>query len=361
MPSQVYLVRVADWKDLEVVAGRFSALLHQAPLLDSIRERDLTAIKLTFGEAGNEGYPPPRLVRELADAVRGRGARPFLTETNTLYNGRRKNSVDHLEIAREHGFTHESIGALIILGDGLLGREGLDVNVDGKWIRTAHLVPTVRDMGFLIGLAHLTGHLLCGFGGAIKNIGMGLANRAGKLDMHSVVSPTVKKETCTLCLRCQEACAAGAISHDETSAVINSHLCTGCADCIAVCPTGAVSIDWFMDSPRVQERMAEYAQAVVHALDGRIVFINFLNMITKHCDCLAEPPERIAPDIGIAASHDPVALDQAGLDLVAEAVGGDPFGKAWPETDPEAQIRHAEEIGLGERAYDLVEIPFQRP
>jgi uncharacterized Fe-S center protein len=209
MSSQVYLFRLTDWKDLEPAAAGVARLLAETPLLDVVQEGDLTGIKLTFGEAGNRTYPPPRLVREVADAVRRRGARPFLTETNTLYNGRRKNSVDHLALAREHGFTFETIGAPIILGDGLAGRESFEVVLPSKLVPIVHLSPAVRDMHSLIAIAHLTGHLLCGFGGAIKNTGMGLANRAGKLDMHSVVSPSVHADTCIQCLRCLQACAVG--------------------------------------------------------------------------------------------------------------------------------------------------------
>lgn len=356
MSSPVYLFRQTDGKDLAAMAAGAARLLAETPLLEVVQEKDLTGIKLTFGEAGNRGYPPPRLVREVVEAVRRRGAHPFLTETNTLYNGRRKNSVDHLTLAREHGFSFETIGAPIIIGDGLIGREAFEVVLSSRLVPRAHLAPTVRDMHSLVGIAHLTGHLLCGFGGAIKNIGMGLANRAGKLDMHSIVSPVVHAETCILCLRCLEACATDAIHEGPDSAIIDPKRCTGCADCLAVCPTGAIRIDWSRDSRRVQEKMAEYAGAVAGAMAGRVAYLNLLHSVTKHCDCLGEAPQRIAPDVGIAAAQDPVALDQASLDLVRAAAGEDPFRRTWPETDPEAQIRHAAEIGLGNRDYELVEL-----
>jgi uncharacterized Fe-S center protein len=191
MASTVYLTRITDWKDPHAVARRLARLLEEAPILAGVAEKDLAAIKLTFGEAGNRGHAHPVVVREVVAALRRRGARPFLTETNTLYTGRRKNSVDHLQVAREHGFTHETVDAPILLADGLLGRDAYEFPTAGPEITTAHLAPLLRDADFLVGVAHLTGHLLCGFGGAIKNIGMGLANRAGKLAMHSVVHPTV--------------------------------------------------------------------------------------------------------------------------------------------------------------------------
>lgn len=356
MSSQVYLARLTDWKSGEVVAAALRNLLEESQILDMVRSERPAAIKLTFGEAGNEGHAPPALVRELVGALRARGGLPFLTETNTLYNGRRKNALDHLEVAREHGFTYEAIGVPILLGDGLLGRETFDLSLASDDVPVAHLIPTVRDTDSLIGLAHATGHLLTGYGGAIKNTGMGLASRAGKLEMHSVVAPLVREEKCILCLACLGACAHDAIRQGETAVSIDGQRCTGCAECLAVCPTGAIGIDWTKDSRRVQERMAEYALAVQSVLQPRIAYINLLNHISDHCDCIGPTPELIAPDIGIAASRDPVALDQATLDLVREAAHGDPFRKTWPEADPEAQIAHGEAIGLGSRHYELLEV-----
>jgi uncharacterized Fe-S center protein len=328
MAARVYLLRIPNWKDLEAVTRSLAALLRDSDLLAGVCDRHLAAVKLTFGEEGNQAYPPPR----------------------------RKNSVEHLTLAREHGFTDAAIGAPIVLGDGLLGRESWDVPVAGVHLQRAHLSPTLRDIDFLVGIAHVTGHLLTGYGGAIKNVGMGLASRAGKLAMHSIVSPTVRGDRCTLCGRCATACAADAITLGAAAAEIDARLCTGCAECLAVCPTGAIGIDWSNDSRIVQERMAEYALAVTEAVSGRRAFVNLLYHVSKHCDCLGETPDRIADDQGILAANDPVALDQASLDVIREASGRDPFRDTWPEADPEAQMCHGERIGLGERAYRLVEI-----
>ena len=355
MASPVYLLRITDWKDFEEVAHSLRRLLMETPILGGAGDRR-AAVKLTFGDQGNSAHPPVPLVREIVSALRSRGAQPFLTETNTLYHGRRKNSLDHLGLAREHGFTWEAVGAEIILGDGILGRDSFELALDGPQVKVAHLSPTLRDTGFLLGLAHMTGHLLCGFGGALKNIGMGLASRAGKLDMHSTVSPQVDEAKCTLCLSCSAVCAAQAISAGEGAVEIDRDRCTGCAECLAVCPTSALGIDWSQDADMVQRRVAEYALAVARAVGNRMAFINLLNHISDHCDCIGETPNLIAPDIGIAASLDPVALDQASLDLVAAATGEDPFHKAWPKAEKEVQIRHAEAIGLGSHGYELMEM-----
>lgn len=356
MTSRVYLLRIMDWKDPEAVARRFADFLARTPILADAGEKAYAAVKLTFGEAGNHGHPHPALVRELVASLRRQGARPFLTETNTLYAGKRRNSVEHLQVAREHGFTHERIDAPILLSDGLLGRDGWDFPLGGPEVETAHLAPVLRDVDFLVGLAHLTGHLLTGFGGAIKNTGMGLADRAGKLFMHSVVHPGVREDRCTLCGACTAACAPGAVTAGAQAVVIDGALCTGCAECLAVCPTGAISIDWSNDSEQVQRRLAEYALAVQRAVRGRAAYVNLLNGISTHCDCIGPTDDRIAPDVGIAASLDPVALDQASVDLAIQAAGADPFRRAWPQANWEVQLEHAARIGLGSRSYDLAEV-----
>jgi len=355
MTSEVYLLRITDWKDPQAVARRFAGFLERTPVLAGAGAKGFAAIKLTFGEAGNQGHPPPALVRELVVALRRRGAQPFLTETNTLYAGKRRNSLDHLQVARDHGFTHASVEAPILLSDGLLGRDAWDFPLGGPEVEVAHLAPVLRDVDFLVGLAHLTGHLLTGCGGAIKNTGMGLASRAGKLFMHSVVHPAVRPDRCTLCGACVEACAPGAISTGEQAAAIDGPLCTGCAECLAVCPSGAITIDWSNDADRVQRRLAEYALAVHRAVRGRAAYVTLLQGISTHCDCIGPTDDRIAPDIGIVASPDPVAVDQASIDLAIRAAGSDPFRHAWPQANWEVQLEHAARIGLGSRSYDLVE------
>ncbi len=352
MSTAVHFARITDWSHSDQVAARFGALLEALPLED-LPEKAITGIKLTFGEAGNQGHPPARLIAALVRHLKGRGCRPFLTETNTLYHGRRMNAVDHLELAREHGFTHESVDAPIVLSDGILGRETHSVPVGGKHVEHARLAPVVRDIDFLVGVAHLTGHMVTGFGGAIKNLGMGLASRAGKLEQHSAVSPYVSAPACVRCYLCASICPAQAITLDAKAAVIDRRACIGCADCIAVCPTHAIRIDWSRQSSQVQETMAEYARGVTKAVAGRGVYVNLLNRITKQCDCAGALEGQLIPDIGIVASRDPVACDQASIDLVNEEAGRNLFREVWPEIDHEVQLRHAESIGLGKRSYKI--------
>ncbi len=356
MAATIHLVRIADWSDEATILRGFRALLRASAALQPLSSGQLVGIKLTFGEAGNAGHPPPALIRHLVEAIRARKAKPFLTETNTLYNGRRKNAIDHLEVAREHGFSHESVGAPIILSDGVRGRQDHTVAVEGRRVRTAHLAPAVRDMDYLVGVAHMTGHLVESFGGAMKNLGMGLASRAGKLDQHSAVSPRIKEEKCIRCLACLKVCPEDAIRDTGGAVAIDAALCIGCAECLGVCPSGAVTIDWSRESTHVTEATVEYALAIHRSLEGRVVYINLLNHISKHCDCMGATPDLLAPDIGIALGTDPVALDQACTDLIREQVGYDVFRKAWPEADPDVQLKHGQEVGLGSRAYRLREV-----
>jgi len=357
MAHTVFWGRIPDWSHESVVLQGLTAVLEQSALLSPIAAGQFVGIKLTFGEAGNTGHPPAAVIRRIVDCVRTRGARPLLTETNTLYNGRRRNSVDHLEVAREHGFTHETIGAPIILSDGLRGRESLSVAVAGQRVQEAHLAPILRDVDFLVVVSHLTGHVVHGFGGALKNLGMGLASRAGKLAQHASVSPTVKPKKCSHCLVCLGVCPVDAITDMGESAHISPEACIGCAECLAVCPTGAITIDWSRQSAEVQETTAEYALAVHEAVQGRAVYLNLLNHISRHCDCMGATPDCLAPDVGLVASADPVAVDQASYDLACRAAGRDVFREAWRDVDPEVQLRHAERIGLGSRTYDLREVP----
>lgn len=352
MSADVYLVRVADWSDRDTLRDRFARLLEKLSPEPAFTAQNLVGIKITFGEKGNKGHPPVDLIRQLASWIGSEGGKPFITETNTLYRGQRQNAVDHLNLARDHGFTIETVGAPIILSDGVLGRDSFICGDESDQI---HLAPAIRDMDGLFGVAHMTGHMVEGFGGAIKNLGMGLASRAGKLDQHSVVSPAVREVTCIACGACVSVCPVEAIDMNE-KAQISEKKCIGCAECLAVCPVDAIKIDWSAETAYVMERTAAYAAAIVKALDHRVCFITLLNHITTHCDCLGDTGEPLIPDIGIVASTDPVALDQASIDLVNEMAGEDLLKREWPNIDYAIGLDAAVKLGIGSRAYTLREL-----
>lgn len=294
-------------------------------------------------------FVPAEFARAGVHFLKQKGARPFLFETNTLYYGQRGNTLDHLRLAAEHGFGSENVGAPLLIADGIRGEASARIPLKGKHIREAQIASLVPNIPCIVGFSHFKGHMLTGFGATIKNFSMGCAARGGKLQIHSLSKPWIDVERCTSCGECQKRCPADAIEIKGGDFVIVHAKCTGCAGCIGVCPARAVRIKWNEASESASQKMAEYALA---ALSGKEAFyVNFLVNITKDCDCLGEEMEPIHEDVGILASRDPVAVDQACLDMVEEEIGS-----AHPEVDPAVQLAHGERIGLGKRDYELEEL-----
>ena len=344
--------------------------LIQAAGLDFVRPRDLVGIKLSFGEQGNTAFLRPVFVRRVVDMVHRRGGKAFLTESNTLYHGQRTNSVDHLSLAIAHGFGLAQVGAPIIMADGLRSESSVEVEVGLKHFQKVKYGSIVHEMDSLISLAHFKGHLLCSFGGTLKNIGMGLGSRAMKQLMHcGTVRPEfVKVAMCTGCGRCVTVCQQAAIRLEGGKARFDHARCVGCADCIPACPEGALRISWAEKAEVVGEKIAEVTFGILRRFQGRSLFVNFLLDITPDCDCFGYNDNPIVPDIGIMASTDPVALDMASVDMLnaQESIAGTRIGRharrkdklaaLHPDVDWQAQLRYAEEIGLGHTAYTVQEV-----
>jgi len=356
MKSKVYFIACEGGYGLPKTAEKLRRLLQASRVLDCAAAQDAAAVKLHFGEAGNTGFVPPPLLRVVAEELKARGAKPFLSDTNTLYKGRRTNSADHLRLAHEHGFTPEAAGAEVIIPDDTRPENVHSVDLGGRYIKTARVARVYALADALVGVAHFKGHIMCGFGGALKNVGMGCATREGKLAQHSDVSPTVMEPSCTGCGSCTSVCSVQAITLNEGRSTIDAKLCVGCASCLAACPEGAIQVRWEAGGNVIQEKMVEYAKAVLTAKKGKAAFLNFCIKITAECDCLAKDDPRIAPDLGILASNDPVALDQACYDLVVKAAGHDVFKATHPRRDGSKQLRYGEEIGLGVREYELIKV-----
>jgi len=352
MKSKVYFISVKESDSREVIRSKFIKLLDQSTILDCVSQDEKVAIKLHFGEEGNTGFVSPVYVKEVVQRINTRKAEAFITDTNTLYRGRRAVTEEHLEIAREHGFSEEATGAKIKIADG----ENLDILINQKFIKVAHIAPFFKEVDTIIDVAHFKGHIMTGFGGALKNIGMGCASREGKLSQHSDVSPIIMVDACIGCGNCVNVCPVNAISLKNDVACIDGDKCIGCASCIAVCPNHAIDVNWESGGDCLQEKMIEYASAVLQKLKKKFAFINFALKITKECDCLAKDDPRIAPDVGILASSDPVSVDKASLDLVAKACGKDIFKEVHPERNGMKQLNYAKELGLGSLEYELVEI-----
>ncbi|MCR5685102.1 MAG: DUF362 domain-containing protein [Lachnospiraceae bacterium] len=329
------------------------------------------AIKMHFGELGNLAYLRPNYAKAVADVVKEQGGLPFLTDCNTLYPGSRKHALEHLDCANINGFNTVTTGCQIIIADGLRGTDDIAVPVpNGEYCKEAYIGRAVMDADIVISLNHFKGHEQAGFGGAIKNIGMGCGSRAGKMQQHNSGQPHVIEEKCIKCRRCAKECGSDAISYEGKKAWIDPAKCKGCGRCIGACAFDAiVNNNW--DAPQMLGRkMAEYTAAVI---SGRPNFhISLITDVSPNCDCHGENDAPILPDIGMLASFDPVALDQACVDLCQKAqpirnsqlgdnMASEYFqdrGDVWRNSNPNVSwvetLEHAEKIGIGSREYELV-------
>ncbi len=345
---------------------KFKRLLRETGIKDVVAPNDLVAIKVHFGEEGNTGFISPLFARAVVDYVKELGGNPFLTDTNTLYKGHRTNAVDHHNLADRHGFASINTGAPVIIADGLRGHDHVPVKINGKHYREVKIASAIYEADSMIVLSHFKGHEVFGFGGTLKNLGMGCSIRESKLSMHSTVAPFVTKKRCTGCGICVTACPTGAITIEDRVAVIDGSKCIGCADCIAACPENAIRIDWNADQATIQEKLIEHVAGVMSNKKDKILFVNFVKNVSPLCDCVNHTDIPVVHDIGILASRDPVAIDQASVNLVnaapwredsyfpLEKRGVDKFRSLHPEIDWEIQLRYAEEFGLGTRSYNLI-------
>jgi len=309
-----------------------------------------------FGEEGNTGFVNPQYVRVINDEITLKGALTNLADTNTLYRGRRTNSSDHTGIAYEHGFTRAITGTEVVIPDDTKKENAADIEINQKFIKTAKLARIFVETDCIVAISHFKGHIMTGFGGGLKNLGMGCASREGKLMQHSTVSPVVYEQKCIGCGKCEKICPIKAIRIENNKSIINSLQCIGCASCIAVCPALAIDVNWESGGSMLQEKMVEYAYAVMKNKKDKLAFFNFAIKITKECDCLAKDDPRICPDIGILASQDPVSIDKASLDLVTETSGKDVFRECHPNRDGMIQLNYAQKLGLGNLEYELVRV-----
>ncbi len=336
-------------------------------------EGKFVAIKMHFGELGNLAFLRPNYAKVVADLCKEQGGLPFLTDCNTLYPGSRKNALEHMDCANLNGFWPMTTGCQIIIGDGLRGTDDVEVPVlNGEFCKTAKIGRAIMDADVFISLTHFKGHEATGFGGAIKNIGMGCGSRAGKMAQHADGKPQIDHDLCRGCCRCAKECGSDAISYVERKAVIDYDKCKGCGRCIGACSFDAISSPDDSANEMLDRKMAEYAQAVCQ---GRPCFhISLVQDISPNCDCHGENDAPILPDIGMFASFDPVALDQACADacLAAQPIPGsqlgdnlskadwhchhDNFKDSNPNVEWKATLEQAEKIGLGTREYELKRI-----
>ncbi len=354
---------------------KLKKLMKKAGIQELDLEGKFVAIKMHFGELGNISYLRPNYARAVVDVVKELGGKPFLTDCNTMYPGSRKNALEHLECAWQNGFTPLTVGCPILIGDGLKGTDDVEVPVEGgEYVDKAKIGRAIMDADVFISLTHFKGHEMAGFGGAIKNIGMGCGSRAGKKEQHASGKPRIAVDACRGCRRCQKECANGGLVFDEQTRKmrVDDARCVGCGRCLGACNFDAIYFTNDNAQAALNCRMAEYTKAVV---DGRPQFhISLIVDVSPNCDCHGENDVPILPNIGMFVSTDPLALDQACVDacLAAQPMPGsqlarhladpefhdhhDHFINSTPESEWRSCLEHAEKIGLGTREYELIEM-----
>ena len=391
-PSKVYFCDLHTHMG-DGLPNKLKRLIKAAGIGQIDFENKFVAIKMHLGEPGNLSYLRPNYARAVVDVVRELGGKPFITDCNTLYVGGRKNALDHLDSAYANGFNPFQTGCHTIIADGLRGLDEVEVPVKGgEYVKNAKIGRALMDADVVISLTHFKGHEQAGFGGAMKNLGMGGGSRAGKMEQHAAGKPSVSQKRCIGCRQCEKICAHGAFSFDEARehefangkvrevhvASIDHDKCVGCGRCIAVCNQDAIRPDYNQAAEVLNYKIAEYTKAIV---DGRPCFhISLAIDVSPNCDCHDENDKPIVGDIGFFASFDPVALDQACIDAVQaatalpdteythmhkkleeageldEAHASDKFHITHPDTDWKSCIDHAEMIGIGTHEYELIRV-----
>lgn len=363
MPSTVYMAGIHSRSAENNMCSKVDRLCDALNFKKVVKRNEPCAIKLHFGEYGNDTYLHPPYVRHVVDKVLKAGAKPFLTDSTTLYSGMRHNAVDHLNVACMHGFAQAVVNAPVIIADGLFGENDIPVAINQKHFREVYIADAICRAPAMVVLSHFKGHEMAGFGGAIKNLAMGGASVRGKRDQHAT-HVQIDESKCVGCGQCVKVCPQNALELVNGKSHVDTARCIGCFECITVCPVKAISIDWATEMEPFVERMTEYALGVVKGREKRICYINFVLNVTPDCDCVEWSDAPLVADIGILASTDPVALDQACFDLVNKAPALDPklaeaadkFSARWPHTRGEVQLSYGEQIGLGNREYSLERI-----
>ena len=371
--AKVYFTDFRTHANGDGLPKKLQKLIKAAGIGDIDMDGKFVAIKMHFGELGNLAFLRPNYAKAVADVVKEQGGLPFLTDCNTLYPGSRKNALEHLDCAQENGFNELSTGCHIIIGDGLRGTDDVLVPVpNGEYCQEAYIGRAVMDADIFISLSHFKGHEMTGFGGAIKNIGMGCGSRAGKMQQHNQGTPIVDENLCRGCRRCAKECGSDAITYKNMKAYIDPEICKGCGRCIGSCAFDAISNINDNATEVLCYKMAEYTAAVC---SGRPTFhISLIVDVSPNCDCHCENDAPILPNLGMLASFDPVALDQACADLclaqqpmpnsqlsdnlakIGWQKQKDHFHDSNPNIRWEETLEHAQKIGLGSREYELVTV-----
>jgi uncharacterized Fe-S center protein len=353
MASEVYFSSVDNKKFISPL-NKITRLLEKCNIKDKFKKNDLVALKVHFGEFGNTSFIRPIFLRPVIDSVKALGAKPFLTDTNTLYVGMRTNSVDHLHNAALNGFNYSTLQVPVIIADGIRGENIIEYAVDFPLLKTIKIAADIFNSDGIIAVSHFKAHELSGIGGAVKNLAMGCGGRRGKYDMHSDSKPHVKAKDCTRCGKCVTSCQVKAIEMKDKAFITDR--CVGCGRCIAVCPELAINVDWNSTSDGMQKKMVEYSFGIEKAMNKKITYVNIMTQMSPACDCYGGNDKPMAPDVGFLSSDDPVALDRACFDLLLKAAGKDPIKEEYPAINSYTIFDYAKEIGFGSSEYKLVSV-----
>ena len=383
MKSEVFFTDMRTRPGLSL-PDKLEMLVKRAGIENLDCKDKFTVIKIHFGEMGNMAYLRPGYADRLVRILKGLGAKVYLSDSNTLYKGSRSNAVDHIETASRNGYNLLQVDAPVIIADGVKGTDCVDMPLTGGvHCSTARIGRAIADADVVVSLTHFKGHEQTGFGGTLKNIGMGAASVGGKLFLHCDSKPEIDLASCRGCKVCENNCAHDAIHVVDRKAVIDPAKCVGCGQCVASCLFGAASCKQDSSMRGLSEKIAEYTKAVV---EGKPQFhVSLIVDVSPECDCWGHNDAPIAPNMGIAASFDPVALDQACADIAMEApqlcgsnalqdafqgkaghgrAAGchhehgekDVFKVVHPDTNWQDGLAHGEKIGLGSRDYTLIRI-----
>ena len=357
MDSKVYFIKASVNDGEQAISKKSQKLFRAGGFAECFKENDFTAVKIHVGEAPNNTYIKSPCIKGLIDELLRLKTKPFLTDTSTLYTGRRHNAVDHCILAAEHGFDTKGLRIPFIAPDGLFGTSETAVQINGQLNKEVFVASDIVRCQSILSLAHFTGHPATCAAGTLKTLGMGCASRKGKMRQHSALKLSVS-DKCERCGECIKHCPAGAITIDDVKAHIDTDKCIGCAECLIVCKFDAMKYDWGTECEILQKNMAEHALGALKGKENKAAFFNYVISVTKDCDCFDDPDiPKMVDDIGIVASTDPVAVDKAALDLVEKKTG-----KKMAELiknhklEPLYQIEHAERIGLGSTDYELIEV-----
>ena len=357
MVSKVYFIKASVDEGERVISDKAVRLFKAGGFANCFKENDFTAVKVHIGEGTNNTYIKAPCIKGLVDELIKLKTKPFVTDTSTLYTGRRHNAIDHAALAEEHSFSMSGLGIPFIAPDGLFGTAETAVEVNAELNKEVFIAYDIVRCQSILSAAHFTGHVAACAAATLKTLGMGCASRKGKMRQHASVKPRVN-DNCETCGECLKYCPGDAITLDDIKAHIDADKCIGCAECVAVCRFGAIEYDWGIENRILQKNVAEHALGVLKGKENKAVFFNFVISVTKDCDCFNTPDmKKIVDDIGIVASADPVAVDKAAIDLV-ESKAGEKLSILLEndKLEPNTQFEHAERIGLGSTNYELVEV-----